>query len=243
MCRGSQSEQVIEANYAQCEAPDDAMAACRPTTVANVSPKQPSARHLRDWYPYYAGFTERFVDAVIHDYLQGTRSVIDPWSGSGTTTVTCLRRGLESSGVDINPASTVIARARLNPTSARQRLLDIARSLVEKAHARASEHTDDLLGLWMVGDGVGQIRALVGAIRETVDATVGRPHAYDPLRTEGLSHLACFFYPLVSASSGVCWASTGRRIPRGSNAPRRRARGSVRGGTRCANGSCRRWRH
>ena len=91
----------------------------RTQTVATIPPKQPTARRLRDWYPYYAGFTERFVNAVIDDYLQGSESVVDPWSGAGTTTVACLRCGIESWGVDINPVATVIARARLNPRSAR----------------------------------------------------------------------------------------------------------------------------
>ena len=167
-------------------------------TVAKISPKQPTARRLRDWYPYYAGFTERFVDAVIDDYLQGSESVVDPWSGAGTTTVACLRRGIESWGVDINPAATVIARARLNPSSTRESLLDTARSLVEEAQgARTCDDAGDLLDLWMVGDGVGEIRALVRAIREKLSAPADPTdpaHAGDALRTECLSHSDCFLY-------------------------------------------------
>ena len=168
-------------------------------TVATISPKQPSARRLRDWYPYYAGFTERFVNAVIDDYLQGSESVVDPWSGTGTTTVACLRRGIASSGVDINPAATVIARARLNPKSSRQNLLDTARSLVEEAQtARLREDTDDLLALWMVGDGLGEIRALVKAIRESLTVPAEQPRAGDALGTEFLSNPACFLYTVCS---------------------------------------------
>ena len=167
----------------------------RTQTLAKISPKQPSARHLRDWYPYYAGFTERFVNAVIDDYIQGSESVVDPWSGAGTTTVACLKRGIASSGVDINPAATVIARARLNPRSARQSLLDTARSLVEQAQtARPCDDTGDLLGLWMVGDGLGEIRSLVQAIRENLAVPVERPRTDDALHTECLSHSACFLY-------------------------------------------------
>ncbi len=167
----------------------------RTNTVATVSPKQPSARRMRDWYPYYAGFTERFVNAVIDDYLQGSISVVDPWSGAGTTTVACLKRGIESSGVDINPAATVIARARLNPRSARQDLLDTARSVVEGAKtAHPCDHTGDLLALWMVGDGVSEIRALVRSIRENLALPTERPCGGDALRTISLSHSACFLY-------------------------------------------------
>ena len=165
--RLSKSQQMIRATEASHAVP-------RTKTVAKISPKQPSARRLRDWYPYYASFTEQFVNAVIEDYLQGSESVVDPWSGAGTTTVACLRRGIESSGVDINPAATVIARARLNPRSASQSLLDTARSLVEEAQAaRPCDDTSDLLGLWMVGDGVGEIRALVRAIRENPGRSCG----------------------------------------------------------------------
>ena len=166
----SKSQQMIRATEASHAVP-------RTQTVATISPKQPTARRLRDWYPYYAGFTERFVNAVIDDYLQGSESVVDPWSGAGTTTVACLRCGIESWGVDINPVATVIARARLNPRSARQSLLDTARSLVEETQgARPRDDPGDLLGLWMVGDGVGEIRALARAIRECAgSATCGPP--------------------------------------------------------------------
>ena len=163
--------------------------------VATVSPKQPSVKRLRDWYPYYAGFTERFVNAVVDDYLQGAESVVDPWSGAGTTTVACLRRGVESFGVDINPAATVIARARLNPKSVRQNLIDTAQSLVEEAQAtQLRKDPDDLLALWMVGDGLHEIRALVRAIRVKFAVPTENPCTEDVLRTESLSHFACFLY-------------------------------------------------
>lgn len=167
----------------------------RTQTVALISPKQPTAKRLRDWYPYYAGFTERFVDAVIDDYLPGAESVVDPWSGAGTTTVACRRRGIESQGVDINPVATVMARARLNPQSARQSLLDTARSLVEETRdARSSDDPGDLLGLWMVGEGAAEIRALVRAIRDNSAVREQRPPDRDALGTQCLSHSACFLY-------------------------------------------------
>ena len=34
----------------------------------SISPKQPSTRRRRDWYPYYAGYTQMFVEAVIGEY-------------------------------------------------------------------------------------------------------------------------------------------------------------------------------
>lgn len=163
--------------------------------VENVSAKQSTGKHRRDWYPFYAGFTERFVDAVIDSFLTSTESVIDPWSGSGTTVVSCQRRGIISSGLDINPATTVIGRARLNPKSLKRCLLDTAGFLVEQARTRrsiSSEH--DLLRLWMTGEGVDEIRSIVASIRQFVDRTDEVGTAIDPLQAPGPSHRACFFY-------------------------------------------------
>ena len=42
----------------------------------------------------------------------------------------------------------------------------------------------------MIGDGVGEIRALVRTIREKLSAPAERPHAGDALSTECLSHSA-----------------------------------------------------
>ena len=81
-----------------------------------TSPKQPQPERQRDWYPYYAGFTEEFVSEILREYVAKDAAVLDPWNGSGTTTSACANRGLSSAGVDISPALTVIARARLVPT-------------------------------------------------------------------------------------------------------------------------------
>lgn len=39
--------------------------------------------------------------------------MLDPWNGSGTTTSVATKFGIRSTGVDINPALAVVAKARL----------------------------------------------------------------------------------------------------------------------------------
>ena len=138
--------------------------------VVDVSPKQPGSKTHRDWYPYYAGFTERFVEVVIDQYLWNAERVLDPWSGSGTTTVTCLRRGLQSRGIDINPALTVIARARLNPVTAKQSLLQFGMRIVECASpSRDDKSEGELLDEWMTAEAANRIRGFRKAIHEVLD--------------------------------------------------------------------------
>jgi DNA modification methylase len=78
------------------------------------SPKQDADERRTTLFPYYAGFSERFVDNVL-DVLNASSGqvVFDPWNGSGTTTAVAKRRGYDSVGVDLNPALAIVARAKL----------------------------------------------------------------------------------------------------------------------------------
>ena len=156
----------------------------------------------RDWYPYYAGFTERFVDAVLSEYLAGTNSVLDPWSGSGTTTLVCAKSGIPSTGIDVNPALTVVARARLTPNVYQPTILEIASQILEtspKINPVVSD--DDPLGQWLQASSVARIRALRMAIHLLLAPDIqlyGIPMPTDI--HDKLPTLACFFYTALFAT-------------------------------------------
>ena len=164
--------------------------------LRQVSPKQPPGRRHKDWYPYYAGFPERFVNAVIDAYMPAGARLLDPWSGSGTTTTVCTKRGLHSIGIDINPALTVIARARLTPQHARSLLEKTGPQILSLARSRDSGVLpDDLLTGWLRPSSASRIRA----IQEAIHLLHGHPPNEDPpqqLQTfvDGLSPQMCFFY-------------------------------------------------
>lgn len=135
-----------------------------------ISAKQPQAAVLRDWYPYYAGFTEKFVGALLDSYLGESRSIIDVWNGSGTTTAVCAKKGIDSVGVDINPALTIIARARLTPRSIASDLPGIGASLINEAVSDEPclDDYDPLLS-WIRPSAVSRLRSIEQAIRKTFD--------------------------------------------------------------------------
>jgi SAM-dependent methyltransferase len=85
-----------------------------PNTPESIpTPKLTSAEKKRLIYPYYAGFSEAFVETMLDRLLVGNRShVLDPWNGSGTTTYIAAARGANATGCDLNPALTLVARAR-----------------------------------------------------------------------------------------------------------------------------------
>ena len=172
----------------------------------STSPKQPSTRRRRDWYPYYAGYTQSFVDAVIGECLEKPTFVIDPWSGSGTTTVTCLKRGVASKGVDINPALTVIARARLTPMGCRAKIEKALERVIKSAQtSNLDAQPSDLLETWMSPSAATRIRGLRMAIHKVLEQDSVIASGTD-LGADRLSPMVSFLLCIVWRRTGDGWA-------------------------------------
>ena len=162
--------------------------------LCSISPKQPSDKRRRDWYPYYAGFTQKFVDALISEHLQGATFVVDPWSGSGTTSAACLKRGVASRGIDINPALTVIARARLTPVTSRPTIDRVLQEVVNAARTSSVDRSStDVLESWLTPGAAARIRSLRGAIHSVLGHD-REPIGREDLGADGFSPLVSFFY-------------------------------------------------
>ena len=179
-----------------------------PPQVHSVSPKQPSSKRKRDWYPYYAGFPEAFSHAVLATHLKHARVVLDPWSGSGTTTATCFKKGLPSMGVDINPAMTVVSRARLLPVSARNRLRSLARKILETARDnKPGLPRNDLLAQWIQPAAAQRIRSIQAAVHKTIAPYHSIPTPQSICVTsDTLPAAACFFYCILFSVVRRCLA-------------------------------------
>ncbi|RYE02291.1 MAG: hypothetical protein EOP50_00425 [Sphingobacteriales bacterium] len=65
------------------------------------------------WHTYYAGFSEDFVESAL-SYLNCTpgMTVLDPWGGSGTTSLVASKNGILSISVDINPAISALSASK-----------------------------------------------------------------------------------------------------------------------------------
>ena len=68
---------------------------------------------LHGWHPYYAGYSEAFVESAIR-YLRCDRNtlLLDPWAGSGTTGIVAAKTGIPSICLDINPVMATFAAAK-----------------------------------------------------------------------------------------------------------------------------------
>lgn len=70
------------------------------------------ARHR--WYYYKEGFSPNLVEsAIIQTGITKGDLIIDPFNGSGTTTLTCSLLGYNSIGIEVNPFTCFLSDAKL----------------------------------------------------------------------------------------------------------------------------------
>jgi DNA modification methylase len=94
------------------------------------------------WYPYYAGFSERFAEKLIASAkMELASAVSDPWNGSGTTTAAGARLGHDAYGYDLNPVMVLAARARMLSKRAKNSLIPIGATIARMAERTAPSRT------------------------------------------------------------------------------------------------------
>lgn len=80
-----------------------------------LTPKRPQSERagLADVFPYYAGFSYNWATEQLRLGVNRHRSVVlDPWNGSGTTTLAARANGIRSIGIDLNPIANTVAHLR-----------------------------------------------------------------------------------------------------------------------------------
>ncbi len=118
-------------------------------------------RERRSALPWRGQFTPGLVSKLLDVYYPGFGIVVDPFLGSGTTVLECIRKGIPSAGVEINPAalelSGILELASL-PYDQRLRIVEEASSYLDKVSAAgqdtlfgSSEEIEDFVGYLLDG--------------------------------------------------------------------------------------------
>lgn len=135
----------------------------------------PNGGGVESWYPYYAGFSNRFARLVLENAaLPAGATVLDPWNGSGTTTHIADQLGHRALGFDLNPVAALVANAKLARPRDAEHVLGLAERVAETAlaqPARAQTGTDPLSD-WLKPSVVAHYRAIERAI--LADLATGR---------------------------------------------------------------------
>jgi DNA methylase len=80
---------------------------------------------IHDWYRTVWGYSDHLVSSLLAEFATGNSRVLDPFCGSGTTLVECMKHGIECAGIDANPVSCFAATVKTNWSLNSPRLLAI----------------------------------------------------------------------------------------------------------------------
>jgi hypothetical protein len=126
--------------------------------------------------------------------------VLDPWNGSGTTTYSASLLGLDSIGIDINPAINVVAKARLLPQTEVSSIAPLAAEIIAQAgKMKNCCAADDPLLTWFNPSTANSIRALEITIRRLLvsETASDNPHC----KINSMSTIASTYYTALFSIS------------------------------------------
>lgn len=97
---------------------------------------------VHEWYRIVLGYPDRLVTELIKRFgIKPGHLVLDPFCGSGTTLVECMKLGIDSIGIDANPSSCFSARVKTNWHLNPDRLLDLTKEVERKLHLYLNRKT------------------------------------------------------------------------------------------------------
>lgn len=115
-------------------------------TALDVAPIQTTfrggkAEPLHLWYPYLEGYSPQFVEAIISHYAPEAETVLDPFSGSGTTPLTASRLGKRAFYCEVNPLMQFLTAVKIKVHA----LGSSQRTEIEAELARYAEQWEKML--------------------------------------------------------------------------------------------------
>jgi DNA modification methylase len=113
-------------------------------------PEKERTKHVHRLHPYLGKFIPQIVEIFLRKFFHPGQTVLDPFSGSGTTLVQANELGINAIGYDISAFNALIARAKTsnyNLKAVRQEILDILNKTEQ-----ATQQLDCQLSLWSSND-------------------------------------------------------------------------------------------
>jgi SAM-dependent methyltransferase len=146
------------------------------------------------WYPYYAGFSERFaLDNLSSAEIGVDDWVLDPWNGSGTTTASAVTLGLNVFGYDLNPVMVLAAKARCLDFAEYSSIKPLGSEILKQSRRMSVICEQDPLHAWFRPESAHAIRRLDASIQKLL-VDNDRFSLLKSRGVDGVSDIAAFFY-------------------------------------------------
>lgn len=72
---------------------------------------------LHSWYSYLEGYSPKFVEYILDNYIKNAHTVYDPFAGTGVTPLVAAKRGLTSFYSEINPLLQFLVKTKVNASA------------------------------------------------------------------------------------------------------------------------------
>jgi len=116
-------------------------------------------------FPYYAGYASSFAKNALNSLgLAHDAVVVDPWNGSGTTTLAAAAVGVRGLGFDLNPVMVLAAKAALLGESEKDELIRLSKKVVNASRTVKTNISQDPLEAWLFPSSARIIRSIETAI-------------------------------------------------------------------------------
>ncbi|MBR7215665.1 DNA methylase [Pseudomonas sp. B2021] len=167
-----------------------------------MNPKQNASKSNQKegrLFPYYAGYSEQFAESIIDKLsLPSGSLILDPWNGSGTTSVASYKKGHRTVGIDLNPVMVLVAKASFVSKLDIPSLLPLAHSLV-KSVPRAISKTVCLepLEKWFDPQSAFYLRSIESKINKLLVADSAYLNLTIRDNNSSVSPIAAFFYVVL----------------------------------------------
>lgn len=103
----------------------------------NANKLSPADRSVHDWYRFVLSFPPHLVRDYLERFGAGPRHVVlDPFCGTGTTIVECMKLGIPSVGVEANPMAHLASQVKSDWSPDPHGLLKHAGAVAELSGAR-----------------------------------------------------------------------------------------------------------
>src|SRR5450755_2280608 len=123
--------------------------------ILNPKREQSRSHDRQSWYSFYASFSLRFAEALISSAaLPANPLIVDPWNGTGTTSLAAASLGYLARGFDLNPVMVVAARAKLLDAGELAALHQAASRFPAISRSACPAAKDDPLAAWFSDNSV-----------------------------------------------------------------------------------------
>lgn len=110
------------------------------TTMKELNKLRPEDREVHDWYRFVLSYPPHLVRKYLDRFdVRGSHTVLDPFCGTGTTTVECKKLGIGSIGIEPNPMAYFASSVKVDWKVCHEELLDYAEKVAQSTKQTLEE--------------------------------------------------------------------------------------------------------